>query len=143
MEFIVRTRRQLSKELTHYAAKRSRKLYKTLQIIIESKNAEAVHDFRKTTRDLQCLIEACRIRRSTGRAKKIRVDLQSWRHALSAWRDGDVMIKLVSQAQQKARHVYEREVWPIIAERMAKQRERALKEFLESADLRKMRKLRV
>jgi CHAD domain-containing protein len=139
---ILRTRRELSKELTQYAAKRSRKLNKTLQIIIRSKDAEAVHDFRKTTRDLQCLVDACRIRRSTGRAKKIRDDLQSWRHALSGWRDGDVMIKLVEQAQQKAHRVYEREVWPAIAERTAKERERALKKFLENADLRKMRKLR-
>jgi CHAD domain-containing protein len=125
-----------------YAAKRSRKLNKTLQIIIRSKDAEAVHDFRKTSRDLQCLVDACRMRQSAGRAKKIRGALQSWRHALSGWRDGDVLIKLVEQAQQKAHRVYEREVWPVIAERTAKERERALKKFLENADLRKMRKLR-
>jgi len=140
---ILRTRRELSKELTQYAAKRSLKLNKTLRIIIRSKDAEAVHDFRKTTRDLQCLVDACRIRRSTGRARKIRGDLQSWRHALSGWRDGDVLIKLVEQAQRKAHHVYEREVWPAIAESTAKQRGRAVKKFLENADLRKMRKLRM
>jgi CHAD domain-containing protein len=142
MELILRTQRELSKKLTQYAAKRSRKLNKTLQTIIISKDAEAVHDFRKTTRDLQCLVDACRIRRSTHRAKKIRSDLQSWRHALSAWRDGDVMIKLVEQAQQKAHQPYDREAWPAIAERTATQRERALKTFLKNADLRKMRKLR-
>ena len=141
MELILRTRRELSKELTHYAAKQSRKLKKTLKIIIRSKNAEAVHDFRKTTRDLQSLVDACRIRRSTGRTRKIRSDLKSWRHALSGWRDGDVMIKLVEQAQHKAHHAYEREVWPVIAERTAKQRERALKKFLKNPDSQKIRKL--
>src|SRR5947208_16452853 len=102
MGLILRTQRQLSKELMHYAAKRSRKLNKTLQIIIKRKDTDAVHDFRKTTRDLQCLVDVCRIRRSTRRTKKLRCDLQSWRHALSAWRDGDVMIKLVEQAEQRA-----------------------------------------
>lgn len=138
----MRTQKKLSEELIRYAAKRSRKLHKTLQIIIRSKDTEAVHDFRKTTRDVQCLVDACRVRRSTRRAKRIRSDLQSWRHALSAWRDGDVMIKLVEQAQQKAHHTYEREAWPTIAERTAKQRKRALKKFLKNADVRKMRKLR-
>ncbi len=138
----MRTQKELSQELVRYAAKRTRKLSKTLQTIIRMKDAEAVHDFRKTTRDLQCLVDACRIRRSTRRAKRIRSDLQSWRHALSAWRDGDVMIKLVEQAQQKAHHTYERAVWPTIAEKTAARRKRAAKEFLKNADLRKMRKLR-
>jgi CHAD domain-containing protein len=142
MELIVRTQRELSEELIHYAAKRSRKLNKTLQIIVRSKDAEAVHEFRKATRDVQCLVDACRIRRSTRRAKRIRSDLQSWRHALSAWRDGDVMIKLVEQAQKKAQRTYEREAWPTIAETTAKQRKRAMKKFLRDADLRKMRNLR-
>jgi CHAD domain-containing protein len=139
----LRTQKELSKELTHYAAKQSRKLNKTLRIIIRSKDAEAVHHFRKTTRDLQCLVDACRIRRSTGRAKKIRADLQSWGHALSAWRDSDVMIKLVEQAHQKAHHVYEQEVWPAIAERTVKERARGLRKFLQNSDSRKIRKLRM
>ena len=138
----MRTQKELSKELIHYAAKRSRKLSKTLRIIIRTRDAEAVHDFRKATRDLQCLVDACRVRRSTRRAKGIRSNLRSWRHALSAWRDGDVMTKLVEQAQHKARHAYEREVWPAIAKRTAKQRQRAVKTFLRNAELREMRKLR-
>jgi CHAD domain-containing protein len=138
----VRSQKELSKELIHYAAKRSRKLSKRLRTIIRTKDAEAVHDFRKATRDLQCLVDACRVRRSTHGVKRIRSDLRSWRHGLSAWRDSDVMMKLVEQARQKAHHVYERKAWPEIAERTANQRQRALKKFLKSADLRDMRKLR-
>jgi CHAD domain-containing protein len=142
MELVVRTQKELSKELSRYAAKRSRTLSKTLRIIIRTKDAEAVHDFRKATRDLQCLIDACRVTRSTRRAKRIRSELQSWRHRLSAWRDSDVMIKLVEKAQRKAHHVYERKAWPAIADKTAKQRQRALKKFLKNADVRSMRKLR-
>jgi CHAD domain-containing protein len=138
----LRTQKELSKDLRHYATKRSKKLNKTFQKAVENKDSEAVHEFRKSTRDLQCLVEACGITRSTRKAKKIRVGLQSWRHALSAWRDGDVMIELVSQAQQKAHGTYERQVWPAIAERTTQRRDRALKKFLKNADSRKMRKLR-
>ena len=138
----MRTQKELSKELIRYAAKRSRTLSKTLRIIIRTKDAEAVHDFRKATRDLQCLIDTCRVTRSTRRAKRIRSELQSWRHGLSAWRDSDVMIKLVEQAQRKAHHLYERKAWPAIAEKTAQQRQRASKKFLKNADLRTMRKLR-
>jgi CHAD domain-containing protein len=141
-EIVLHTQKELSKDLKHYATKRLQKLNKTFQIVIENKNSEAVHDFRKTTRNLQCLVDACGIRRPTRKAKKIRLDLQSWRHALSAWRDGDVMIELVRQAQQKAHSTYERQVWPAIAERTIKQRKRALKKFLKNADRPKMIKLR-
>ena len=142
MELIVRTQKELSKELVHYAAKRSRKLSKTLRIIIRTQDAEAVHDLRKATRDLQCLVDACRIRRSTHRAKGIRSDLRSWRHSLSAWRDSDVMISLVEQAQGKAHQVYERKAWPAIAERTAKQRRRAMKKVVKKADLGRIKELR-
>jgi len=138
----LRTQKELSKDLRHYVTKRLKKLNKTFQIVIEDKDSEAVHDFRKTTRDLQCLVEACGIRRPTRKAKKIRLGLQSWRHALSAWRDGDVMIELVNQAQQKAHRTYERQVWPAIAEWTMNERERALRKFLKNADSRKMKKLR-
>jgi CHAD domain-containing protein len=135
MELVVRTQKELSKKFIQYAAKRSRTLSKTLRIIIRNKDAEAVHEFRKATRDLQCLIDACRVRRSTRRAKRIRSHLQSWRHGLSDWRDSDVMIKLVEQAQRKAHHLYERKAWPAIAEKTVKTRQRALKQFRKNADL--------
>jgi CHAD domain-containing protein len=138
----LRTQKQLSKELTRYAVKRLRKLNKTLRVVVTSKDAEAVHDLRKTTRELQSLVDACCINRTTHRAKRVRRGLRFWRHALSPWRDSDVMIKLVEQAQQKAHHVYEQETWAAVAERTAKQRSRASKRFLKGADFKQMSKLR-
>jgi CHAD domain-containing protein len=141
-ELILRSQKELSKDIRRYAANRLRKLKKTFQIVIDRRDSEAVHDFRKTTRNLQCVVDACGIRRSTRRAKKIRLGLKSWRHALSAWRDGDVMIELIRQAQQNAHSTYERQVWSAIAERTEKQRKQASKKFLKNADFRKLRKLR-
>jgi CHAD domain-containing protein len=138
----LRTQKELSKDLIHYVAKRLRKLKKMFQIVIERQDVEAVHDFRKTTRDLQCLFDACDIKQHTRKTRKIRHDLQSWRHALSAWRDADVMIELVKQARQKAHRTYERQAWPAVAEKITKQRKRAAKKFLKDADFQRMKKLR-
>ncbi|MBV8056518.1 MAG: CHAD domain-containing protein [Deltaproteobacteria bacterium] len=138
----MRTQKELSKDVIHYAAKLLRKLNKTFQNVIERKDSEGVHDFRKITRDLQSLISACDVKQHVPKTKKIRRDLQSWRHALSAWRDADVMVESVKQARQKAHHTYEQDIWPAVVERTTKQRNRALKKFLKSADFQKMDKLR-
>jgi CHAD domain len=82
--------------------------------------SEAVHDFRKTTRDLQILIDACTVRKTSRRAVKIRRRLQRCRHALSEWRDSDVMLSELKKAGHDGHSTAQRQWW----QKLSKNRER-------------------
>jgi hypothetical protein len=62
--------RALKKEFVSYARKPIRKLRQTFSDIVDTSQSEAEHDFRKTTRDLQTIVDVCAIDSGSRRAKK-------------------------------------------------------------------------
>ena len=116
-------------EFVRHSSKRVRQLKSTFKEIIRRLDGEAVHDFRKATRELQTIVDACGIRRPSRKVTKIIRRLRRSRHALSEWRDSDVLLAELKKARRKARTKEERRCWAEIAERIAKQRRRALKKF--------------
>src|SRR5260370_40524607 len=123
------SRKDIEKEFVRYARKRVRQLESSFKQIVETSNANAVHDFRKATRHLQTVIDACGIHRPTRKPAQIRRRLQKCRHSLSGWRDSDAMLAELRKARRKARGTGERQCWLQVIERTAKQRRRALKKF--------------
>jgi CHAD domain-containing protein len=136
----VKARSQFGKEVRRkflrYTHKKGSKLEKALQAIIDKQDPEAVHEFRKTTRDLQGIIAVCAIRRSSRKVKQIRDALRDGRHALSNARDSDVLLELTKQTQQGPRCVEERADWTTIEHRLKKRRRRTLKMFGKKAKTR-------
>lgn len=121
--------KDLEKEVALYARKRVRKLRSTFRAVVENSDSRAVHDFRKETRLLQTIVDACGIRQPTRMTKKIRRRLQKARRALGEWRDSDVMLNELKKAQQKARTKGERLCWSQVARRIAKRRRRIVSKF--------------
>ena len=120
------------KEFKRYARKRVRDLGSTFEKVVERLDTEAVHEFRKTTRLLQTIVDAFGIRGKSPRTVKIRRRLQRCRHALSEWRDCDVILVELKKARRMARTKGERQCWSQVAERVAKQRRRSMKKFLRN-----------
>jgi len=128
---------KLRKDFLRYARKRTRRLKRTFNDIVETSQSEAVHDFRKTTRDLQTVVDVCAIDSGFRRAKKLRRRLQKCRHALSGWRDGDVMLREIKRAKRKEKKRETRQCWIRLTEKAEKSRRRSIKKFFQvSASLR-------
>lgn len=121
--------KKVEKEFERDANKRVRQLKSTFKEIVERLDGEAVHDFRRATRQLQTIVDACGIRRPSRKVTKIIRRLRRSRHALSEWRDSDVLLVELKKARRKARTKEERQCWAEIAERVVKRRRRALKKF--------------
>jgi CHAD domain-containing protein len=121
--------KKFEKEFESNAGKRVRQLKSTFKEIVRRLDGEAVHDFRKATRELQTVVDACGIRRPTPKVTKIIRRLRRSRHALSEWRDSDVLLAELKKARRKARSKGERQSWSEIAERIVKQHRRAVKKF--------------
>jgi CHAD domain-containing protein len=122
----------LEKEVARYASKRVRKLRSSFRAVVEKSDSEAVRDFRKETRELQTIVDACGIRRPTRTIQKIRRRLQKARRALGYWRDSDVMLRELNKAQRKARTKQERLCWSEVAKRIAKRRRRVVEKFFRN-----------
>jgi CHAD domain-containing protein len=133
--------KDLQRHFSHHAHKKGKKLKEALQIIVRQQTPEAVHDFRKITRDLQCIIAVCGIRRASRKVKQIRNGLRGYRHALSDWRDSDVLLSLIKQTQRKATDNRNRADWTIIADGITKRRQTAIKAFLKKANTHKVKQL--
>jgi CHAD domain-containing protein len=125
----LKSAKKFEKEFVDHASKRVRQLKTTFKEIVRRLDGEAVHDFRRTTRQLQTIVDACGIRRPSHAVTKIIRRLRRSRHALSEWRDSDVLLAELKKARRKARTKEERQSWAEIAERIVKQRRRALKKF--------------
>jgi CHAD domain-containing protein len=121
---------EFRREFKRYARKRVRQLKSTLHEIVERMDTEAVHDFRKTTRHLQTIVDTCAIRGPSSRTMKIRRRLQKCRHALSQWRDCDVILVELKKARRIAHTKDDRQCWSEVAARVAKRRRRTMKKFL-------------
>jgi CHAD domain-containing protein len=67
--------------------------------------------------------------------------LREFRHALSAWRDGDVDLEEIRKAQKTARSSGERKCWATIADNADKQQRRVVKKFLRNRDAGKVKAL--
>jgi signal transduction histidine kinase len=67
---------ELRKDFLRYARKRTCRLKRTCNDIVETSQSEAVRDFRKTMRDLQTVVDVCAIDSGFRRAKKLRRRLQ-------------------------------------------------------------------
>lgn len=126
----MRSGNELEKEFARYARKRVRQLKSAFKEVVEKLDSRAVHDFRKATRHLQTIVDAHGIHRPSRQTVKIRARLRRSRHALSEWRDCDVMLNELKKAQRKARTRDEQRCWSQVAERTAKQRQRAVRKFL-------------
>jgi len=121
--------KEFETKFLRHAGKRVRQLESTFKEIVRRLDGEAVHDFRTATRQLQTIVDACGIRRPSRPVTKIIRRLRRSRHALSEWRDSDVLLVELKKARGKARTKEERQCWAEIAERIVKQRRRALKKF--------------
>jgi CHAD domain-containing protein len=128
-EATLNSAKKFETKFVQHASKRVRQLKSTFKAIVERLDAEAVHDFRRATRQLQTIVDACGIRRPTRSVTKIIRRLRRSRHALSDWRDCDVLLVELKKARRKARNREERQCWSEIAERIVKQRRRAVKKF--------------
>ena len=129
MKVNLKSAKKFETEFVHYAGKRVRELKSTFKEIVQRLDGEAVHDFRRATRQLQTIVDACGIRRPSRAVTKTLRRLRRSRHALSAWRDSDVLLAELRKARRKARTKGERQAWAEIAERIVKQRRLALKKF--------------
>jgi CHAD domain-containing protein len=125
----LKSAKKFEKEFVDHASKRVRQLKTTFKEIVKRLDGEAVHDFRRTTRQLQTIVDACGIRRPSRAVTNIIRRLRRSRHALSEWRDSDVLLAELKKARRKARTKGERQSWAEIAERIVKQRRRAVKKF--------------
>ena len=121
--------KKFEKEFESNAGKRVRQLKSTFKEIVRRLDGEAVHDFRKATRELQTIVDAIGIRRPSRKVTKIIRRLRRSRHALSDWRDCDVLLVELKKARRKARTKQERQCWSEIAERIVKQRRRVVERF--------------
>ena len=114
-------------------AKRARKRARTLKLdfkrIIEKADGNAVHDFRKETRHLQTIIDACAIRQPSRKLKKVKQKLQKSRNALSDWRDGDVLLAEVKKTRRNASNKEERISWSRVSANITQRRRKARKKF--------------
>lgn len=128
------------KNFVKLARKRTRQLTSSYEDVVKKSNPEVVHDFREITRHLQSMVEACG--GADGKsAKKIRKRLQRCRHALSDWRDGDVMLRELTKARRTARSKTDREWWALVIGRTGKVRDRAIEEFYRTRKSLKVRKV--
>jgi len=125
----LRSATKIEKEFVRYTRKRVRELKTTFGQIVAKSDSGAVHDFRKATRHLQTIVDAIGIHRPSRKTRKIRRRLQKCRHALSAWRDDEVVLKELKKAQRKAHTRNERQCWSQVAKQTGKQHRRALKKF--------------
>ena len=121
--------KEFETKFVRHASKRVRQLKSTFKEIVQRLDGEAVHDFRRATRQLQTIVDSCGIRRPSRNVKKIIRRLRRGRHALSEWRDSDVLLVELKKSRRKARTKEERRRWAEIGERIVKQRRRALKRF--------------
>jgi len=133
--------KEVRRNFLRYTRKKARKLNEALHASVEEHVPEAVHKFRKATRDLQCIIAVCGIRRSTRKMKRTRDALRESRHALSDTRDSDVLLGLVKRKQHGSRNAQERADWSAVAERLIERRHRTLKLFAKKADFQKFSQL--
>ena len=121
--------RKFETKFVRYASKRVRQLKSTFKEIVQRRDSEAVHDFRKATRELQTIVDVCGIRRASRKVTRILRRLRRSRHALSEWRDTDVLLAELKKARRGARTKEERRCWVEIDQRIVKRRRRALKKF--------------
>jgi CHAD domain-containing protein len=74
-------------------------------------------------------VDACRIGKASRETSKNRRQLQGCRHAFSAWRDSDVMLNELTTAKNRPQTQEERALWGELGNRLAKERQRALKKI--------------
>jgi CHAD domain-containing protein len=120
----------INKEFNRLARKQTKLLKSSFHDIVEKEDKEAVHDFRKTTRHLQSMLKACVNRDGRRKARRIDKQLKLCRHALSDWRDGDVLLQELDKARRKSARRADRQSWTLVIRRTARSRDRAIKEFL-------------
>jgi CHAD domain-containing protein len=97
--------------------------------IVDQANSEAVHDFRKSTRHLQTVVETCRIKGQSRRAGKLRRRLQKFRHVLGDWRDTDVLLDELRKLQRHHQFGTERPYWRALTADTVKVHRKAAKRF--------------
>lgn len=122
---------QFNKEFAKRARKRAPSVKLDFNQIVGKADGNAVHDFRKETRHLQAIIDACAIRQPSRKLKKIKQRLQKSRHALSEWRDGDVLLAEVRKARRRASTRDQRQSWVKVSTKIAKRRRNAQKKFFK------------
>jgi hypothetical protein len=132
--------KDLRKEFSRQTRKRVRDLKDTFKDAVRQADSNAIHEFRKTTRHLQTIVDACGIRSNSRRVEKLRDRLRQIRHAGSDWRDSDVMIEEVSKARRKTSAKADRRCWARVAKRTAKQRRRAIRNFVRQCKSRVVKK---
>src|SRR5262249_49230492 len=93
--------KQLQREFVRLAGKRARQLSSHFRDIVKNADPESVHIFPKTTRHLQTIVEFFKPRRHPRRVKKLRRQLQEFRHAAGEWRDSDVMLRELKRTRVK------------------------------------------
>jgi hypothetical protein len=125
--------KELAKDFVHHARKHARKLKRTFNDIVESSPSEAVHDFRRATRDLQTIVDVCGIHPQSRKADKLRRRLRKCRHALSGWRDSDVMLREIQKALRKSRTPGERQCWITVSKKSENSRRRSIEKFFRLA----------
>ena len=113
------TNKRFGKELAHYARKNVRPLKHSFDDVIDTASADAVHDSRKATRNLQTVIDACAARRPSHKTRRLRTQLKECRHALSDWRDSDVLLVELKKSERRAYSPAERRCWSKLTEHTA------------------------
>lgn len=121
----------VAKEFARRARKRARQLRDSFELIVDRRDSEAVHEFRKATRHLQTIVDACGVNGKRKRARKLKRQLQNMRHALSDWRDSDVLVIELKKIRKAAHFRAERPCWQTLGSRTDKNHRRAIKIFLK------------
>jgi CHAD domain-containing protein len=122
--------KKFGRELAHYTSKNVRRLNRSFENVLDTRDVEAVHDFRKATRNLQTVIDACAAERTSHRARKLRTRLKDYRHALSDWRDSDVMLVELKNSRRRAHTAAEKRCWSKLTEQTSTRRKKTIKRFL-------------
>jgi CHAD domain-containing protein len=119
----------LPRELKRHVRKNVHELNSAFGDILDRADSEAVHEFRKRTRQLQTIVDFCDPRVSPGVTKKLRKRLQECRHALSEWRDTDVLLDELAKARKAQKAPAEKQRWLLVQETTERQNRRAKKQF--------------
>ena len=119
--------KKLAPKFRRLAYRRIRQLKKYFDRIVDQADSEAVHDFRKSTRHLQAVVETCESQ--SRKTEKLRGNLRKFRHVLGEWRDTEVLLAELRKVQRHHGYSAERPYWRELAADILKAHEKATKTF--------------
>jgi CHAD domain-containing protein len=110
-------KRKLARRLKKHVKKQLEKIEQAHKESVEKSDSNAVHDLRVATRRLATVLNVVTFSNPDKAASKARKRLKKLRHALSAQRDIDVLLKKMRERSHAAASRRRRELWNMAIQR--------------------------